>query len=82
MIVAQPLRGVLPVVIANRSVTMSHPTSARSIERLRSQVDQPRLEASPLRGLRGVDIPDYAYWIGGGLLAGVVAGAAVYYLRK
>lgn len=84
MIVAQPLRGRDPVVLNPRSRTLYNPITESAIERMRASVENPRLEASPLfrGGLRGVDIPDWAYWLGGGLLAGVAVGAGVYYMKR
>lgn len=84
MIVAQPLRGRDPVLLNPRSRTLYNPITESAIERMRAQVENPRLEASPLfrGGLGAVAIPDWAYWLGGGLLAGVAVGAGVYFLKR
>lgn len=84
MIVAQPLRGRDPVLISPRSRTLYNPITENAIERMRADVENPRLGASPLfrGGLGAVAIPDWAYWLGGGLLAGVAVGAGVYFLKR
>jgi hypothetical protein len=84
MIVAQPLRGQDPVLLNPRSRTLYNPVSARNIESMRASLENPRLEAAPLfrGGLGAVSIPDWAYWLGGGIAAGVAVGAAVYFVKK
>lgn len=84
MIVAQPLRGRDPVVISSRSKTLYNPITAANIEAMRAQVEHPRLEASPLfrGGLGAVEIPSWAYWLGGGLALGVAVGAGVYFMKR
>lgn len=83
MIVAQPLRGQDPVLLNPRSKTMYNPLTAHAVEQMRAQAVNPRLQVAPLRGgLGAVDIPDWAYWLAGGLAAGVAVGAAVYFVKR
>ncbi len=84
MIVAQPLRGRDPVLLNPHSRTLYNPITESAIERMRAQVENPRLEASPLfrGGLGAVEIPDWAKWLGGGLALGVVVGAGVYFMKR
>lgn len=83
MIVATPLRGQDPVLLSPRSRTMYNPLTARVVEEMRAQATSPRLQVAPLRGGFGaVDIPEWAYWLAGGLAAGVAVGAAVYFVKR
>lgn len=84
MIVAQPLRGRDPVLLSPHSRTLYNPITEAAIERMRASVENPRLEASPLfrGGLGEVTVPDWAKWLGGGLLLGAAVGAGVYFYKK
>lgn len=84
MIVAQPLRGRDPVLLNPRSRTLYNPVSAAQIEALRADLENPRLQASPLfrGGLGSIDIPPLAMYGGIGLLAGIAVGAAIYFVGR
>lgn len=84
MIVAQPLRGRDPVLLNPRSRTLYNPVSAAQIEVLRADLENPRLQASPLfrGGLGSIDIPPLAMYGGIGLLAGIAVGAAIYFVGR
>jgi len=83
MIVAQPLRGRDPVLLNPRSRTLYNPVTASQIEALRADLENPRLQASPLfrGGLGSIDIPPLAMAGGIGLLAGVAVGVVWYFVR-
>lgn len=84
MIIAQPLRGRDPVLLNPRSRTLYNPVSAAQIETLRAELENPRLQASPLfrGGLGSVNIPDWAKALGIGVGGGVLVGLGLYFLKQ
>lgn len=84
MIIAQPLRGRDPVLLNPRSRTLYNPVSAAQIETLRAELENPRLQASPLfrGGFGAVAIPDWAKALGLGLAGGVAVGLGLYFLKR
>lgn len=83
IIVAERLRGGPEQVLNPRSRTLGYGPNRATISALKADTSQRgRLVSTRLDGLGSVDVPDWAWWLGGGLVVGAAVGGLAFYLKR
>jgi len=83
IIVAERLRGGAEQVLNPRSRTLGYGPNRQTIATLKSDTSQRgRLVSTRLDGLGAVDVPDWAWWLGGGLVVGAAVGGLALYMKR
>lgn len=73
MMVMTAVRGARQVD-SRRSPTAIYPGNLQALHRLQSEANRSRLTVTRLNGLGSVNVPEWAWWAAGGVVAGGVVG--------
>lgn len=85
IVVAERLRGGHEAVLNPRSRTLGYGPNRATIARLQNDVSSTgRIVRSRLSGagLGQVEVPDWAWWLGGGLVVGAAIGGVALYMKR